>query len=158
MIYIYCILSCKVYSRFWLSERHFFQNQYHSRIMKPRPNTWWNLASGDIAWRRVIFQNISTAQNLCAYGSPYDRLNLRNTKCKLKHSLDLDCFETKRNVDDVFYWFHMIIYIYITRLYRSWPFNQLISRSLKARHISANTVPCSLLNTKVFSIIDRNSI
>ena len=31
----------------------------------------------------------------------FERLNLRNTKYKLKYSLDLDCFETKRNVDDV---------------------------------------------------------
>ena len=63
--------------------------------------SWNHALTRDGTWHRVIFQNISTAQNLCAYGSP-----------DLKHSLDLDCFETKRNVDDVFYWFHMIIYIY----------------------------------------------
>ena len=58
--------------------------------------------------RRVIFQKISTAQNLCKYDSQlirlasYERLNWRSTKYKFKYSLDLDCFETKRNVDDVF--------------------------------------------------------
>ena len=30
----------------------------------------------------------------------YERLNLRSTKYKHKYSLDLDCFETKRNVED----------------------------------------------------------
>ena len=24
-------------------------------FIKPRPNTWWNLSTGDSAWRRVIF-------------------------------------------------------------------------------------------------------
>ena len=31
----------------------------------------------------------------------HERLNIRSTKYKHKYSLDLDCFETKRNVDDV---------------------------------------------------------
>ena len=31
----------------------------------------------------------------------YERLNLRNTRHKLKHSLGQDCFETKRNVDNI---------------------------------------------------------
>ena len=30
-----------------------------------------------------------------------ERFNLWSTKYKLKYSLDLDCFETKHNVDDV---------------------------------------------------------
>ena len=31
----------------------------------------------------------------------YERLNIPSTKYKYKYSLDLNCFETKRNVDDV---------------------------------------------------------
>ena len=31
----------------------------------------------------------------------YERLNLRNTKHKLKHSLGVDCFEPKRYVDNI---------------------------------------------------------
>ena len=34
--------------------------------MKPRPEMWLNVTTGDIAWRRVIFQKLSTAQNSCA--------------------------------------------------------------------------------------------
>ena len=52
---------------FWLANRHLIK----INIMKPRLNTSWDVATGDIAWRWVIFQKLSTAQNLCAYGSPY---------------------------------------------------------------------------------------
>ena len=31
-------------------------------IMKPRPTKWWNLATGDIAWRRVILKKIDCAE------------------------------------------------------------------------------------------------
>ena len=48
----------------------FDKNQYHRSIMKPCPYTWWNLATGDIAWQWVIYQKILTALNLCASSSP----------------------------------------------------------------------------------------
>ena len=32
----------------------------------------------------------------------FERLNLRSTKYKLKYSLDQDCLEIKRNVDDAY--------------------------------------------------------
>ena len=46
----YIILSCKIVDSDWL------RVNITRWIRKPRPNTWWNLATGDIAWRRVIFQ------------------------------------------------------------------------------------------------------
>ena len=52
------------------SEGHLIKINITRQIMKPRPNMWWNLAVGDIAWRWVIFKKISTAQNWYAYGSP----------------------------------------------------------------------------------------
>ena len=52
------------------SEGHLIKINITRRIMKPRPNMWWNLVMGDIAWRWAIFKKISTAQNWYAYGSP----------------------------------------------------------------------------------------
>ena len=48
----YIILSCKIVDSDWL------RVNITRWIRKQRPNTWWNLATGDIAWRRVIFQKI----------------------------------------------------------------------------------------------------
>ena len=45
-------------SLFWLAERHLIKINNTRGLMKPRPNAWWNVATGDIAWRRVIFQNL----------------------------------------------------------------------------------------------------
>ena len=62
----YCLLR-----KFRLAEEHWIKINITRWIMKPRPHIWWNLAKGDIAWRRVIFQKkISTAQTLSAYGLP----------------------------------------------------------------------------------------
>ena len=77
-------------------------------ITKPRPDTWCNLRSCDIAWRRGIWQNILAAREFCAFDSPWILIGLiwashkPNTKFKRKFSLDLDCFETRRNTDDAF--------------------------------------------------------
>ena len=57
-------------------------------ITKPRPNTWWNLDTGDIAWRRVIFQKISNRlRRLDArmvhhkfWLASYERLNIQSMK------------------------------------------------------------------------------
>ena len=86
--------------------------------MKPRKeisNGWYCLTT-------VIFQiNIDCAE-LCAYGSPLIltgvvwAFEFTENEIKTKNSLDKDCFETKRDVDDVFnlhsvwyynnYWLH----------------------------------------------------
>ena len=50
---------------FRLAERHLITIHNTRWIMKPCPITWWNLATSDITWRPVTFQNISTAQNWC---------------------------------------------------------------------------------------------
>ena len=62
--------------------------------MKPRPN----LATSDIK------RNIDCAEFMCIRFTmaSYECLNLWSTKHKLKHSLDLDCFETKLNVENAF--------------------------------------------------------
>ena len=54
-----------------MTERHLIKINITRWIMKPRPNTWWDLATCVNAWRRVILKKISTAQNLCAYGSQW---------------------------------------------------------------------------------------
>ena len=99
------ILTCM---HTWRTEIHLIKINITRWIMKPRPSTWWNFVMGDIARRRVIFQ-IYRLRRIYActvhhrlWLASYERLNIRSTKNKLKHSLDLDCFETKRNVDDVF--------------------------------------------------------
>ena len=76
--------------------------------MKPRANMWWHLATGDIAWRRVIFQkNIDCAEFMrvrFTIDSDWRRMSVwiyGALKRKHKYSLDLDYFEAKRYVDDV---------------------------------------------------------
>ena len=39
----------------------------------------------------------------------YESLNLQSTKHKIKHSFDLDCFETKRNVINIQYYIKKIL-------------------------------------------------
>ena len=39
-------------------------------ITKPRPDTWCNFRSCDIAWRRGIWQKILAAREFCAFDSP----------------------------------------------------------------------------------------
>ena len=89
-----------------MAEWHLIKINITRWIVKPRPNTWWNLATGDFARRRVTFQKYRLRRiyertvHQRFWMTPYERLNSRITKHKFKHSLDLDCFESKRNVDD----------------------------------------------------------
>ena len=63
-IYVYIIVSQN--SLFWFAERHLIKFNITRWIMKPRPNTWWNLATGDITCLRVIFKkNIDCAEFMC---------------------------------------------------------------------------------------------
>ena len=71
-------------------------------IMKPCPYMWWNFATGDIACSKRILtaQNYARTVHLRFWLASYEHLNIWSTKYKLKYSIDLDCFETKRNEDD----------------------------------------------------------
>ena len=51
----------------------FNKNQYHPLNHETTPNTWWVLATCDIAWRRAIFpKKITTAQNFMRVRSTID--------------------------------------------------------------------------------------
>ena len=112
-----------MYSWFSLAKRYLIKINVTSWIMKPRPNTWWILATGDIAWRREMFQKYRLRRIYAStvhhrfWLESYERLDIRSAKYKHKYSLDLDRFKTKCNVDDVFnehsvyiqynnYWLH----------------------------------------------------
>ena len=58
----------------------------------------------DGTWQWVILLDdwwYSKNYRLHKIYASYEGLNIRSTKYKHKYSLDLDCFETKRNVDNV---------------------------------------------------------
>ena len=92
------ILTCM---HTWRTEIHLIKINITRWIMKPRPNTWWNLATGDIPKKYGLCKINARTVHHRFWVASYERLNIQSTKYKHKCSLDLDCFETKRNVDDV---------------------------------------------------------
>ena len=90
-------------SLFCLAERHLIKINNTRGLMKPRPNAWWNVATGDIPkfenyrLRRIYARTVHHRFWLASY----ERLNILSTKYEHKYSVDLHCFETRR-------WFSII--------------------------------------------------
>ena len=84
-------------------------------IIKPHPNTWWN-------WQQVILlddgciQKISTAQNLCAYGSP---LFLTDAIWALEYT-EYNINVLKQDVMKMLYLFNIQYNIIITDCTKGW--------------------------------------
>ena len=88
----------------WDTDWAMYYSLYITRwIKKARPNTRWDLATGDIPkkhrLRRIDARTVYHRYWLVSY----ERLNKRSTKYKHKYSFDLECFETKRNVDNILF-------------------------------------------------------
>ena len=96
------ILSCKMILIGWET---LLKNQYHPLNHKnhalTRDETWQRAILLDDEWSS---KNIDCAEfmrvRITILDSDWCRMSVW-IKYKLKYSLDLDCFETKRNVDDV---------------------------------------------------------
>ena len=101
-----CILNFPVKSLILIGGKTFYQNQHHQLNQENHALT----RDGTLQLRRrAIFQKISTVQNSYANGLPYFltgvvwAFEFTEYEKKLKYALDLNCFETKFNVDYVFY-------------------------------------------------------
>ena len=101
------ILSCKIVDSDWLRDI-WWKSISPAKSWKhalTRDGTWQRVILLDYGWyskkyrlRRIYAHTVHHRFWLASY----EHLNLRSTKYKLKYSPDLDCFETQRNVDDVF--------------------------------------------------------
>ena len=135
-------------------------------------NGWYCLTTVDIPkkyWlRRTYARNVHHRFWL----APYERLNLRSTKYKLKHSLDLNCFEIKRNVDDVFnqhtlyyknYWLHERVTLEIVTLRKPmslhiYQYMYIVVFDLQINKLETCLIWILLLTEKVYLYVKKVSI